>query len=144
MFMNGFTYSGHPVACAAALKNLEILERESILEHVRAIAPKFQARIRDLARHEIVREARGIGLLGAVEGQATPDLPEDDRLAVDLEFGHRVDRACEARGLIVRPLVNKCVFSPPLVIDEGQVDRMFDILDAAIAEVQTEMFRARR
>jgi putrescine---pyruvate transaminase len=139
MFKNGYTYSGHPVCCAAALKNIEIIEREGILEHVREIAPHFQARLRDLARHEIVGDVRGISLLGCVEGTARPDLSEDRRMQIDMEFGKRVDEACEARGLIVRPLLNMCVFSPPLVISRSEIDTMFDILDAAIAEVQAGM-----
>ena len=139
MFGNGYTYSGHPVCCAAALKNIEIIEREGILEHVRAVTPQFQARMRALKRHEIVGDVRGMGLLGCVEGTARPDLPEEKRMKIDAEFGERVDAACEARGLIVRPLLNMCVFSPPLIISPAEIDRMFDILDAAIAEVQAEM-----
>jgi adenosylmethionine-8-amino-7-oxononanoate aminotransferase len=139
MFRNGYTYSGHPVCCAAALKNIEIIEREGLLEHVRAVSPHFQARLRDLARHEIVGDTRGMGLLGCVEGTARPDLPEEKRFRIDAEFGKRVDAACEARGLIVRPLLNMCVFSPPLIITPSEIDQMFDILDAAIAEVGAEM-----
>jgi adenosylmethionine-8-amino-7-oxononanoate aminotransferase len=139
MFRNGYTYSGHPVCCAAALKNIEIIEREGLLEHVRAVAPHFQARLRDLARHEIVGDVRGMGLLGCVEGTARPDLPEEKRFRIDAEFGKRVDAACEARGLIVRPLLNMCVFSPPLIITIPEIDEMFDILDAAIAEVGADM-----
>jgi adenosylmethionine-8-amino-7-oxononanoate aminotransferase len=138
MFKNGYTYSGHPVCCAAALRNIEIIEREGILESVRALAPHFQARLRDLRRHEIVGDVRGMGLLGCVEGIARPDLPEEKRLKIDQAFGERVDEACEARGLIVRPILNMCVFSPPLVITREQIDGMFDILDAAIVEVQAE------
>ena len=139
MFRNGYTYSGHPVCCAAALKNIEIIEREGLLDHVRAVAPHFQARLRDLARHGIVGDVRGMGLLGCVEGTTRPDLPEEKRLEIDGHFGDRVDAACEARGLIVRPILNMCVFSPPLIITESQIDRMFDILGAAIAEVQAEL-----
>lgn len=139
MFSNGFTYSGHPVCCAAALKNIEIIEREGILEHVRDIAPHFLERLHDLSRHEIVGDTRGVGLIGCVEGAAAPGLPEDKRLAIDAEFGARVDRKCEKRGLIVRPNINMCVFSPPLIITRDQIDKMFDILDRSIAEVQDEM-----
>lgn len=139
MFSNGYTYSGHPVCCAAALKNIEIFEREGLLEHVRAVAPYFQDRLQDLRRHEIIGDARGVGLIGCVEGAAAPGLPEEKRLAIDSEFGARVDAKCEERGLIVRPLINMCVFSPPLIITEGQIDRMFEILDKAIAETQEEM-----
>ena len=139
LFSNGYTYSGHPVTCAAALKNIEIMEREDILAHVRAITPHFQSRLRDLARHDIVGDVRGMGLLGCVEGVSRPDLPEAKRFAIDSEFGARVDAKCEEMGLIVRPIVNMCVFSPPLIITEGQIDEMFDILDLAVGQVQAEM-----
>jgi len=139
MFSNGFTYSGHPVCCAAALKNIEIMEREGLLEHVRAITPHFQERLNGLSRHEIVGDTRGEGLIGCVEGVAAPDLPEERRLAIDSEFGARLDAKCEEMGLIVRPLINMCVFSPPLVISDDEIERMFDILDRAVGEVQREM-----
>lgn len=139
LFSNGYTYSGHPVCCAAALKNIEIIEREGILEHVRAVAPHFQERLRAMARFEIVGDARGMGLLGCIEGTAAPGLPEERRLAIDSEFGKRVDARCEAMGLIVRPLINMCVFSPPLIITEAEIDRMFDILETAVAEVERDM-----
>jgi adenosylmethionine-8-amino-7-oxononanoate aminotransferase len=139
MFSNGYTYSGHPVCCAAALKNIEIFEREGILEHVREVTPHFQERLRELSKYEIVGDARGMGLIGCVEGAAAPGTPEEKRLAIDAEFGARVDKKCEAMGLIVRPLINMCVFSPPLIITKAQIDEMFDILDKAIAQTQDEM-----
>ena len=132
MFNNGYTYSGHPVCCAAALKNIEIIENDGILEHVREISPYFLERILALEANPIVGDARGLGLVGCVEGRLDG---EGDRLALDREFGHHIDEECEALGLIVRPLVNMCVFSPPLVITRSQIDEMFDILEQAIARV---------
>ena len=132
VFSNGFTYSGHPVSCAAALKNIEIFENEGILDHVREVSPHFLKRLHALRESPIVGNTRGLGLVGCVEGR----LPmEGDRLALDREFGQRVDKRCEALGLIVRPLVNMCVFSPPLIITERQIDEMFDILEQAIRDV---------
>ncbi len=58
---------------------------------------------------------------------------------IDQRFGEMVDAACEERGLIVRPLLNSCVFSPPLIITHDEIDRMFDILDEAVEEVQGAM-----
>ena len=140
MFSNGFTNSSHPVSCAAALKNLEIMERDGLLEHVREITPHFQERVRQLERFEVVAETRGIGLVGAIEGAVAPDdASEEDRLRIDYDFGARVDKACEARGLLVRPTINMCVFSPPLIITREQIDEMFDILEEAIAEVQADL-----
>ncbi|MGE3292050.1 MAG: aminotransferase [Geminicoccaceae bacterium] len=138
LFSNGYTYSGHPVCCAAALENIRIIEEEGLLEHVRAIAPHFAERLHALRRHPIVGDTRGMGLVGCVEGR--PQGP-GDRFARDLEFGNRVDQACEERGLIVRPLVNMCVFSPPLVITEDEIDAMFDILDTAIEDVSAGLQR---
>jgi adenosylmethionine-8-amino-7-oxononanoate aminotransferase len=139
LFSNGYTYSGHPVACAAALKNLEIFEREGLLEHVRAVTPHFQARLRELTKFDIVGDTRGVGLIGCIEGAAAPGMKEEKRLAIDREFGARIDAKCEAMGLIVRPLINMCVFSPPLIITESQIDEMFDILEVAVRQVQDEM-----
>jgi putrescine aminotransferase len=110
-----------------------------LLEHVRAVTPHFQTRLRDLTRYEIVGEARGVGLIGCIEGAAAPGMPEKSRLAIDTEFGARVDAKCDEMGLIVRPLINMCVFSPPLIISEAQIDAMFDILDTAVGQVQQEM-----
>ena len=73
------------------------------------------------------------------EGAAAPGMPEKKRLAIDYEFGHRMDVATEKRGLLVRPLINMCVFSPPLVISHEEIDFMFDIIDEAIAEVEADM-----
>ena len=138
-FKNGYTYSGHPVCCATALKNIEIIESEGLLEHVREISPHFQARLGELSRHRIVGDCRGMGLVGCVEGRPAPGMSEAERLAIDMEFGVRVDAKCEEMGLIVRPLINMCVFSPPLIITRAQIDRMFDILDKAIGQVEAEM-----
>ena len=96
------------------------------------MSPHFLKRLHALGESPIVGETRGLGLVGCVEGR----LPrEGDRLALDREFGQRVDKRCEELGLIVRPLVNMCVFSPPLIITEPQIDEMFDILEQAIRDV---------
>jgi adenosylmethionine-8-amino-7-oxononanoate aminotransferase len=140
LFSNGFTYSGHPVSAAAALKNMDIIEDENLLQHVRDISPHFQSRLRHLGeKYRIIGDARGIGLMGCLEGSALPDSPEEERLSIDYEFGHRMDEATEKRGLLVRPLINMCVFSPPLIITIKEVDIMFDILDESIAEVEAVM-----
>jgi putrescine---pyruvate transaminase len=82
LFSNGYTYSGHPVSCAAALENIAIFEREGILEHVRAITPHFQARLRKLGEQfDIVGDARGMGLLGCLE--CRPDLHDESFASAD-------------------------------------------------------------
>ena len=138
LFSNGYTYSAHPVCCAAALENIRIIEAEGLLEHVRAIAPHFLERLHALRRHAIVGDTRGMGLVGCVEGR--PQGP-GDRFSRDLAFGTQVDQVCEELGLVVRPLVNMCVFSPPLIITADQIDAMFDILDRAIGQVAVDLER---
>ena len=125
VFSNGYTWSGHPVSVAAALKSMEIIEREGILAHVRAVSPQFQARLSALAALPGVTDARGMGLMGCVEC-ATGNLGQD------YDIGQRIDRECQARGLLVRPLINMCVVSPPLVITPQEIDRMFDILEEGL------------
>lgn len=135
-FTNGYTYSGHPVSCAAALKNIEIIERERILEHVRDIAPYFQQRLQALARFAIVGDVRGMGLLGCIEGR-----PEENsgNLEAQRRLGILLDKACEEMGLLVRPLINMAVFSPPLIISRDQIDEMFDILESALQKVTDDL-----
>ena len=139
IFSNGYTYSGHPVSAAAALKNMEIIEREGILHHVRAITPHFQERMRALGELPIVGDVRGMGLMGCVECVA--DRVSRNPLTLDKEVGARIDAHCQELGLIVRPLINMCVFSPPLVITPGEIDRMFDILAEGIRRASDDLAR---
>ena len=139
-FSNGYTYSGHPVAAVAALKNLEIIEKEGLLEHVRQVTPHFQHRLNELRKLPLVGDTRGAGLIGCVEGRIVdPDNPE--ALKIDLEMGTRIDRHCQALGLIVRPLLNMCVFSPPLIISSEQIDEMFNILEQGILKATEDLRR---
>lgn len=136
-FSNGYTYSGHPVCCAAALKNIEIIRDEGILEHVRDIAPYFQARLRELSDLAIVEEVRGVGLMAGIECVAGQGGPAS--LAMDREVGNRIDAHCQEMGLIVRPLVNMCVMSPPLVITKNEIDTMVDILRRGIESTMRDL-----
>ncbi|MDF1747474.1 MAG: aminotransferase [Alphaproteobacteria bacterium] len=136
-FNNGYTYSGHPVCCAAALKNIEIFENEKILEHVRALSPIFMKKLHALRDLPNVGDTRGMGLVGCVEA-AVDSTGDQDRAERLQAFGSKVDKKCEELGLIVRPLGHMCVFSPPLIITEGQIDDMFAILAEAIRLVAKE------
>ncbi|MEE2774466.1 MAG: aminotransferase [Pseudomonadota bacterium] len=142
LFSNGYTYSGHPAAAAAANKTIDIIETEGILAHVREVSPHFQNRLIDLGqKFEIIGDARGIGLLGCLEGDFGRYNSEAKKLIIDHEFGKKIDAACEKRGLLVRPLINMCVFSPPLIISKKEIDIMFDILEDSLHEVQNEMLK---
>ena len=139
MFSNGYTYSGHPVSAAAALRTIEIIEGEGLLEHARAMTPLFQERLAALAELPIVGDARGMGLMGCVECVA--DRHSRNPLELDKEVGARIDAECHKLGLIVRPLINMCVFSPPLVIKADEIEKMFDILATGIRRASDELAR---
>ncbi len=124
-FSNGFTYSGHPVGAAAALANIEIFERENLLEHVREIAPYFAERLGELSQLSVVSEVRSIGLMAGVECDLDPDNPDESR---DMAFAGELDKQCMKMGLLVRPVYNMCVMSPPLTITREQIDFMADTL----------------
>ncbi len=139
VFANGFTYSGHPVSAAAALKTIEIIERDGILEHVREMTPLFEERLRALAAFPLVGDARGQSLLGCIE--CTIDMPEDQLLASDYNIGKLIDQHCQTLGLILRPIINMCVFSPPLIITASQINQMYDIIEKGIRLTTDDLVR---
>ena len=138
MFAHGLTYSSHPIGCAVALKNLDILE-EGLLEHTRAISGHFQASLKTLEDLPLVGEVRGVGLMACVECVA--DRVHNNPLTLDLDVGKRIDRHCQDLGLLVRPLINMCVMSPPLTITLPQIDEMTTILRTSIRRTMDELVR---
>lgn len=130
---HGFTYSGHPVACAAALKTIEIMKREDTLANVRKVGPYLQAQARRLMTHEIVGDVRGDHLMLGIE--LVRDRATKQGFAATDGAAHRVFEACRRRGVIIRPIVNMIVVSPPLTFSEQDVDTVIAALDEAIAEV---------
>lgn len=139
VYSNGYTYSGHPVSCAAALANIDLIEREGILRHVKEITPYFQKRLKELEDLPLVGEVRGQGLMACVDCVA--DKKSRNPLTLDYEVGNRIDRHCQELGLIVRPMINMCVMSPPLTITRSQIDDMVDILRKGIEMTQTDLER---
>jgi putrescine---pyruvate transaminase len=138
-FTNGYTYSGHPVSCAAALANIRIIEEETLLDHVREIAPYFSKRLRQLEGLPLVADVRATGLVGCVECMTDPDCTTASDL--DRKLGATIDAICFREGLIVRPIGNMCVLSPPLIITREQIDQMVGILEHGIRET-AELFAA--
>jgi 4-aminobutyrate--pyruvate transaminase len=131
VFGHGFTYSGHPVAAAVAVKTLEIYARERIIEKAAAKAPKFKARLKLLGDHPLVGEARGIGLVGGLEIVA--DKATKRSFEAKQGVAARAVRFAEEEGLIVRPLAGDCIsICPPLVISEAEIDQLFDRLTRAL------------
>lgn len=137
VFSNGFTYSGHPVSCAAALKNIEIFENENLLAHVREVSPHFLNRLQELRDIPIVGDVRGQGLMACVECELKKD--EESPLEMDYMMGSRIDKHCQQLGLIVRPVVNMNVMSPPLIITKAQIDEMVDILREGIIRTMNDL-----
>jgi adenosylmethionine-8-amino-7-oxononanoate aminotransferase len=138
MFGHGYTYTSHPIGCAVALKNLDLLEG-GILDHTRRIAPYFQARMKMLEDLPLVGEVRGAGLMACVECVA--DRTSLDPLQLDKDVGKRIDQHCHELGLLVRPLINMCVMSPPLIITREQIDDMVGILREGISRTMDDLRR---
>jgi len=122
---SGHTYGGHPVSAAVALETLKIYAERDILGHVRQVTPRFQTRLQSLAEHPLVGEARGVGLIGAVEIVA--DKQTREQYPADLKAGAVVQEKIFEHGLIVRGLPGDAVATcPPLIIDDKQIDELFD------------------
>jgi len=130
---HGFTYSGHPVACAAALKTIELMKREKTLEHVARVGPYLQQQARRLGKLELVGDVRGDHLMLGIE--LVRNRTTRAGFAPNVGAAHQVFVACRARGVIVRPIGNIIVVSPPLIFTEQDVDVLLDALYAAIQEV---------
>lgn len=138
-FTSGYTYSGHPVACAAALKNIEILEREDLLGNAARVGGYFQARLRALEDLPMVGQVRGAGLMLCVEAVADKALKA--LLPEAANESKRISNRCEAMGLLVRPIGHLNVMSPPLIITEAEVDFIAETLEAAIRLVADDLTR---
>jgi 4-aminobutyrate--pyruvate transaminase len=136
-FGHGFTYSGHPVCTAVALRALEIYEEDDILGRVRQRAPQFARRIRELASHPLVGDARAVGLVGAIELMA--DGRRRVPFAPELKVGARVVQRALEQGVILRPLVDTISFCPPLIIREAELDFLFDVVRRALDQVAAEL-----
>lgn len=131
-FGHGVTAAGHPVAAAVALENLAIIEERDLVGNVRALAPKFQGRLKALESHPLAIEARGVGLIGALElkprdgfatGQLGPKL-----LAIMLE-----------KGLISRAIGDSLALCPPMIINEQQIDTIFDTFEASLEVFEKQL-----
>jgi 4-aminobutyrate---pyruvate transaminase len=135
VFAHGFTYSGHPVACAVANKTIEIYQRMNIVRHVQTVSPVFQERLKALGQHPLVGEARGIGLIGALELVRNKRTKEsfDGRQGV----GGKVVQFAQDEGLICRAVGGDSIaMCPPLVISADEINASFDALSKALDRTQ--------
>ena len=137
VFGHGYTYSGHPVACAVALKTLEIYEELNLFSHANSVAPTFQTRLNKMLESNLVGEARGIGLIGALEIVKDKDTKENyDPYG---KIGKQIAETCQKNGLIVRAIGDVIALCPPLIIKENQIHEMFDILTDSLVEVEKSL-----
>jgi len=132
-FTQGYTYSGHPVCCAAALKNIEIMQRENIFDNARLVGEYFGERLSSLLDLPIVGEVRGYRLMQCVEFVKNKQTRENFPDSVDI--GKLISDAADAKGLMVRPIGNLNVMSPPLIISKEEVDFVVSTLRQCIVDV---------
>jgi putrescine aminotransferase len=138
-FSHGYTYTGHALCCAAALKNIEILEREDICGHVREVGPYFEKQLSTLVDLPTVGEVRGSHFMLCVENVADKETKE--LLPREANIGKRIADQCEERGLIVRPLGHLNVISPPLILTREQIDTIVEILRTSIEATADDLVR---
>jgi len=139
-FASGFTYSGHPVACAAALKNIEIIEREALLHRVIDVGAYFEQQLQTLRELPLVGDVRGKRFMMCVENVA--DKRTRALLPDELNIGKWISDRAESLGLIVRPIVHLNVMSPPLTMSRGEVDFVVQTLGEAIQMAHRDLVAA--
>ena len=138
-FTHGYTYSGHPTAAAVALKNIEIMEREDLVERVRGdVGPYLARALATLADHPLVGEARSLGLIGCVEIVS--------RKGTNARFGEKQGPAglmvrdlCIQYGLMVRAVRDSIVMSPPLIISHAEIDQLVATLRRALDAAEPKL-----
>lgn len=140
-FYHGYTYSGHPAACAVALENIRILEEEDLIGRVRTLAPYLRESMMSLSDHPIVGEVRTEGFIGAIE--LTPNKKTRARFNEPGRVGTICRDHCVANRLIMRACWDTMVFAPPFCIEKTEIDEMVKLarksFDLTLADVISEM-----
>ena len=136
-FFHGFTYSGHPAACAVAIANLEIFRRERVVERVREeTAPYLAQRWKELVAHPLVGEARSVGLLAAIE--LVPDKRARRFFEPRGEVGMKMRDNCTRNGLVMRATRDTLFVAPPLVISRSEIDELLSKVVRSLDETATQ------
>lgn len=138
-FSHGFTYSGHALACAAGLKNIEIMERNELCAHVRQWGPYFEEQLQKLKDLPLVGDLRGSHYMLAVE--YVTDKKSKTSPAPELSIGKRVYHHAKKRGLIIRPIGTLNIMSPPLTYDQAAIDQTIAILGESIEATAYDLKR---
>ena len=133
MFGHGFTYSGHPVSAAVAVRNLELMAEWQVFDHVNQVSPAFLSRLHSYGDHPLVGNTRGVGLIGAVEFVQNKETRES--FPASLGLGQYCMDRCRDHGLIVRAVGGDAIaFCPPLIVTDEQIDEIFSKFDLALSE----------
>ena len=125
-FPHGFTAGGHPVGCAIALKAIDVIINEGLLENVNNVSPYFHERLKEFNQYEHIGETRGVGLMAALE--MVKDKKTKEPFEGHLNMGDKVANMSIDNGLICRPLGPAIVLCPQFIITKNQIDEMFDSL----------------
>lgn len=134
---HGFTYSGHPLACAAGLKNLEIMEAMDLCGHVRKWGSYFQQQLETLRKFDIVGDVRGSHFMMCLE--LVKDKQTREIFPLEDDISKQIYLECKKRGLMMRPISPLCVFSPPLTFDKEAIDQTVDIVADSIRAVESRL-----
>ena len=141
-FAHGYTYSAHPVAAAAAMANLDIIERENLVDRCANVGEYFQKKLNDVVGdHPLVGEVRGTALIAGVEMVA--DREKKEPLPLSAKAAPRLAAYCIEEGLVSRALMqmNAVSFSPPFVLTEGDVDEMIDRFNRALGKTADDLVK---
>jgi putrescine aminotransferase len=140
-FEHGFTYSGHPVACAVGLANLELIEQQGLVQRVREdTGPYLAQRLALLLDHPIVGEVQSCGLMAAI--QLSRDSHARAAFAAELGIGLVCRRHCFENGLVMRAVGDRMIIAPPLIITRAQIDEMFALIRQALDRTLAEAHAA--
>jgi len=139
VFAHGYTYTGHPAACAVALEVLDVFAERDLLGHVGRVGPRLLDGLRALGDHPLVGDVRGVGLLAGVE--LVPDKPGRGTFDPPGAAGTLFVARAEANGLIVRALQDTVALCPPLVISEGELDELLRRFGRALDETAEALGR---
>ena len=137
-FFHGHTFTGNPLACAVALENIAIFERENLLSQLQPTIEHFKNRLQEFYRLPHVGDVRVCGLAAGVELMKNPHTPTP--YSFEKKMGIRVCKEALARGAMLRPLVNTIVLLPPLQISISALDALLDIVYTSI-EMVTKQYR---
>ena len=131
-FPHGFTAGGHPVGCAIALKAIDVIINEGLLDNVKEVSPYFHKRLNEFNEHDHIGETRGVGLMAALE--MVKDKKTKEPFDSHLNMGDKVANMSIDNGLICRPLGPAIVLCPQFIINIKQIDEMFNSLSITLKE----------